>query len=100
VTGFNIVRDVDEWYVIFNLELTIDDPLPSEKPAVGIDRGVALMLADSDGRQVENPKYGAESAAKLAHLQRQLPRKEKFSAKLGKDEAEDCTSPAGHREAT
>jgi putative transposase len=80
VTGFHIVRDVDEWYVIFNLELTIDDPLPSEKPAVGIDRGVALMLADSDGRRVENPKYGAESAAKLAHLQRQLSRKEKFSA--------------------
>lgn len=50
----SITRDVDQWYVAVSYDAQ-PLPMPSEdgRPVVGIDRGVALFLADSEGRAVK-----------------------------------------------
>ncbi|WP_109105492.1 hypothetical protein [Azospirillum sp. TSO35-2] len=50
-----VVRDALGWHVVFTTE--IEQPVqPSDKPAVGIDRGVTRTLALSDGTFHDRPK--------------------------------------------
>ena len=49
-----IQREVDQWFAVVSCEIEVADPAPHAGPAVGIDRGVVNMLADSDGRIVAN----------------------------------------------
>lgn len=43
---------------------------PDTRPAVGIDVGLKVFLADSDGNTVENPRYYQKSQATLRRKQR------------------------------
>jgi putative transposase len=79
-----ITRDVDAWYVSIVVEVA--DTLTPEaraeqaaKPAVGIDCGVANLLADTNGTLVQHPSFLEAGATKIAKLSRQLARKEKGS---------------------
>jgi putative transposase len=79
-----ITRDVDAWYVSIVVEVA--DTLTPEarakqaaKPAVGIDRGVANLLADTNDTLVEQPAFLAKGAATVARLSRQVAKKEKGS---------------------
>lgn len=49
VTGARLVRETLGWHVVFRTETELPDPAPHPGPAVGIDRGVAVALALSDG---------------------------------------------------
>jgi len=51
----SIVREGDEWFVSILFEIRIDDPGHSTLPVVGIDRGVVINIADSDGRVAHLP---------------------------------------------
>ena len=42
-----IVRDGDAWFACVSQEIDVVDPLPSTKPVVAIDRGIAVLLAFS-----------------------------------------------------
>lgn len=46
--------------------------LPSTDRQVGVDRGVTAVVATSDGRVVDNPRFFARSAGRLAAAQRLL----------------------------
>jgi len=70
-----IVRDGDAWFACVTCEVEAPDVLPSQKPPVGIDRGVAVLLADSDRRVVENPRHGEKLAARVARAQRTVARR-------------------------
>src|SRR6266487_1253823 len=66
------------WYVQCICE-TEPSPLPKKENAVGLDMGIRYLIADSDGRIVENPNHAKKSARKLAHAQRKLEKCKKGS---------------------
>jgi putative transposase len=74
-----IVRDGDAWFACVTCEIEIADPLPSEKPPVAIDRGVAVLFADSDRRVVENPRPAERLQPRIARAQRTVARRVKGS---------------------
>ena len=60
VKSWDIKRNQDEWYAVARCLIEISDPIPVNNETIGIDRGVKLTLADSNGRQVENPRFLTE----------------------------------------
>jgi putative transposase len=77
----SLTRDGDAWFASIVCELPVEEPAAgtASGPAVAIDRGVNLLVADSDGRTVENPKHLARSLKRLARAQRQVSKKLKGS---------------------
>jgi len=57
------------------------DPLPASGRSVGIDLGVANLLATSEGDMVFSERFGRAGAARLAAAQRDLARKQRGSAR-------------------
>lgn len=76
----NIVLRADgHWYVLIVCEMPAVEPQPSDKPAIGLDVGLKVFLADSEGRTVENPRCYRKSQATLRRKQRALCRCHKGS---------------------
>ncbi len=70
-----IRRDnLSQWWVTFSVEYIPNALTISDKPAVGVDVGFAYLLALSDGRTMDNPRWYRESQAKRRVLMRQLDR--------------------------
>jgi putative transposase len=74
-----IVRDGDQWFACISCEREIADPLPSTKPAVALDVGVAKLIADSNGNIVENPRYAEKLQPQIRRTQRTVARRQKGS---------------------
>ena len=78
--AITITRDADQWYVSIMCEVELPDPVPSTKPAVGIDRGVVNLLADSNGGFVlADVDREAKMRAQIARAQRTVARRKKGS---------------------
>jgi putative transposase len=77
-------RDGDQWFVSIMCEVEISDPEPRHEPKVGIDRGVRNIIADSDRRLVENPKFLDKVLNKLVRAQRTVSRRVKGSKNQAK----------------
>ena len=78
--NITIRRKAGRWYVSIQWQREVDDPSPKSGPAVGIDRGIAVFAALSDGTKIEPLNSFRRIEAKLAKLQRRLARKTKLSA--------------------
>ncbi|MDI6884405.1 MAG: RNA-guided endonuclease TnpB family protein [Hadesarchaea archaeon] len=67
-----------KWYAIFQAE---DGPEPLQKTnkAVGIDVGIKHFLSDTEGRQVENPRFYERTLGRIRMRQRQVSKKQKDS---------------------
>jgi putative transposase len=52
VKNITVSRKAGEWFVAAQYEVEVAEPAPSALPAVGIDRGVAVFAALSDGTLV------------------------------------------------
>jgi len=75
-----IKRDVDQWYVIFVVDLPdVEIEKKEIKSSVGIDLGLNEIATLSNGEKVDNPRWLRESERKLAKEQRKLSRKKKGS---------------------
>jgi len=74
-----LTRDGDQWFASISCELDAPDPTPSTKPPVAIDRGVAVLLADSNRRTVENPRVLEHLQPRIARAQRTVARRAKGS---------------------
>lgn len=77
-----VTRKADGWYAL----LILDDPTipettiePTFENSVGIDVGLKEFLVTSEGESVPIPQYFRQSEQRLAKLQRQAARKQKFS---------------------
>ena len=71
------------WYCFIVCE--VDDTLKCvPKSAVGVDVGTKDFLTDSDGDVIPNPRFRQREEQKLAELQRQLDRKQKYSKRYWK----------------
>jgi putative transposase len=53
--------------------------LPQQDKQIGIDLGLKVLVATSDGQTYANPRYAARDEKKLARAQRRLSRKQKSS---------------------
>ncbi len=76
--ALHVHREGKRWYAIFMCEVAQAEPLPKTGRQVGIDRGVTVLAALSDGTLVENPKWFAKGAEQLANAQRDLARKTNY----------------------
>jgi putative transposase len=80
VKGWDITRSQDEWYASARCEIEKEDRAPVNNKVIGIDRGVNLLIADSDSRTINNPHLLSELQQKITRAQRVVDRKEKGSA--------------------
>jgi len=79
VKGVIIKRERSgKWFAIFQVE---DEPklLPKTGRAVGIDVGVRHFLTDSEGRQVENPRFYERTLERMRRRLREFCRRKKGS---------------------
>jgi putative transposase len=88
VKSWTIKREGREWYAIAGLEIEKTTPVRVNDKVVGIDRGVVLMLADSEGRVVPNPRYGKQLERRIARAQRRVAKKKRGSKNQRKARAE------------
>lgn len=64
----SISRDIDQWYASVLLEVVVVDPHVPGDSVVGIDRGVALTLADSNGATAKIPQRIIELEERIDKL--------------------------------
>jgi len=84
VKGVFIKREQSgKWFAVFQVENSANRLGQIEK-AIGLDVGVTHFLSDSDGRQIENPKFYERSLERLQKAQRVLSRKRKGSRNRAK----------------
>ena len=67
-----------KWYAIVQVEVKLEK-LPETGRTVGIDMGIKYFLTDSDGRQIENPKFYEKTLSRIKGLHKNLSRKQKDS---------------------
>jgi len=72
------------WFAVFQVETSTSVRLPETEKAVGLDVGVKYFLSDSDGRQIENPKFYERTLERLRVVHRVLSRKKKGSRNRAK----------------
>ncbi len=79
VKSITVARRAGIWTVAAQYERKVAEPAPSALPAVGIDRGVAVFAALSDGSQIAPLNAGKKALASLRRAQRKLARKKRGS---------------------
>lgn len=79
IKNVTVSRKGDGWFVSFQVEIEMDDPMHPSGTAVGIDLGVAQFATLSDGTVYEPLSAFRRLESKLAKLQRKLSLKVKFS---------------------
>ena len=80
IKNVTISKKSGHWYVSFGTERELEqNPIHPSKTAVGIDLGVAKLIATSDGQVIKPKNSFKANQIKLAKLQRQLSRKVLFS---------------------
>jgi len=79
VKQFSVTRQGRHWYVnVVCVDVPVQ-PKPFTNAAVGLDRGVTHLIADSDGRFVDNIRPLQAARDKLTAAQRDLARKKRRS---------------------
>ena len=90
----HLVKRADgHWYALIVCETPEPEPRnsPDTRPTIGIDMGLKVFLADSDGNTVENPRYYRASQAALRRKQRRLCARNKGSRRRCKMAREVAT---------
>jgi putative transposase len=73
-----------KWYALIVCDLGDEPPERIEGTAVGLDVGIKVFVADSEGNTVENPRYYRRSQKKLRSAQRRTCRRKKGSKRRRK----------------
>jgi putative transposase len=87
LTAHLVLRADNHWYALIVCETTPQDEQgiahPEQRacdhPAIGLDGGLKVFLADSDGGMVENPRQYRRGQKRLARAQRTACRRKKGS---------------------
>lgn len=79
IRNVTILRDSGGWHIAFCVEDGLATSEPNGKPPVGVDRGVAVAVATSDGWLQDREFVTAGEAKRLLRLQQQLGRCRKGS---------------------
>lgn len=79
ITGARLFRDCLGWHIAFRTELITTEPIPLQRPDVGIDRGISVSLALSNGEhRTHGPWLRASEAARLLRLERKGARQQRM----------------------
>jgi putative transposase len=68
-----------KWFAIIQVELHHQPKLTQTGHVVGLDVGLQYFLTDSDGRQIENPRFYEKSLKRIGRLSQQISKKKKDS---------------------
>ncbi len=79
IRNTTVVRDGGRWYISFCIEDGVVAVEPNGKPPVGVDRGVAVAVATSDGDMFDRVSIRPGEAKRLRRLQQRLARQRKGS---------------------
>lgn len=75
ITGARLVKDAFGWSIVFRTETVVASAAPHAGPEVGIDRGVKVALALSDGTSREHgPWLSAGERERLRRLEKRAAR--------------------------
>lgn len=85
-TCYLVKRANGHWYALIVCEMPEPTPASNHdtRPAIGIDVGLKVFLADSNGNMVENPRYYRRGQADLRRKQRRLSARKKGSHRYRK----------------
>jgi len=72
------------WFVSLQVEEPDTSPPPNGVGVIGVDVGIKVLATCSNGREFENPKSLRRYEKRLAHIQRELSRREKGSRNRAK----------------
>ncbi|MCJ0873712.1 transposase [Streptomyces sp. AP-93] len=71
ITGARLIKDALGWHIAFRIQTLEVTPEPHQGPDVGIDVGITVPMALSDGGTFEHDEWlTAKEQAKLLHLER------------------------------
>lgn len=73
-----------DWWVTFACDNVPARPLPDTGKAVGVDLGLASLLATSEGELVDNPRHLRVAEAALKRAQRRVSRRKRGGARRRK----------------
>lgn len=79
IKNVTVSRSSKRWFVSFQVELEVEEPVHPSKTEIGIDMGVTRFATLSDGTVVAPIHSLNKAKEKLAKAQRNLSRKQKFS---------------------
>jgi len=68
-----------DWYALISVDKEVPLVTKAIEKVIGLDMGIKFFLSDSDGRQIENPKFYKKTLERIKIAQRKLSRKKKGS---------------------
>jgi putative transposase len=80
IKNTTVSRKNDGWYVSFQTEINVPEPIHVSTSAIGIDRGVKIFAMGSDNTEINFNSNIDKYYNQLKFEQRKLARKKKFSS--------------------
>jgi putative transposase len=80
ISNITVSRRAGQWFAAVQCEREVAEPVASTLPAVGIDMGVAIFAALSDGSTIAPANHGKRALKALRRAQRAVARKKHGSA--------------------
>lgn len=80
ISNITVSRRAGQWFAAVQCEREVAETVASTLPAVGIDMGVAIFAALSDGTTIAPANHGKRALKALRRAQRALARKKRGSA--------------------
>ena len=74
VKTIQIKRQGRRWMLVLSCDDVPGDPLPATGRQAGVDVGIASFATTSNGRHIDNPRWGRVAADRLATAQQRLQR--------------------------
>ncbi len=84
VTSATISEQAGHWFVSVQVEQTIPDPAPNDRPVAGVDLGLTVLATVSDGAAIANPRPFRKAQQALRRLRRQVDRRQAGGANRAK----------------
>jgi len=79
IKRIRVVKRADGFYCQFLIDVERSEPQSPTGKAVGIDLGIESFYTDSEGNQIENPRFLRKSEKSLKRLQRRVSKRKKGS---------------------
>jgi putative transposase len=79
VRNVTVSQSGGNWFIAIQTQRELEQPLPITKTAIGIDVGIARFATLSDGSYMAPLNSFKKHQQRLAHYQRRMSRKQKFS---------------------
>jgi putative transposase len=78
ITGARLIKDALGWHITFRVQSLEAEPAPHQGPDVGIDVGITVPLALSDGTTYEHGEWLTEKEkTRLQHLEQRAARRKR-----------------------